>query len=146
LTRLARAVFIVLVGATVAAFFTAQRLKGEPAVAQVRGLVHVFSPNGDHFKDVNRFVVEQDYDLAITVNDLVQTCLEVAGKRLGAQGGPVPRGGRENHQNDGQDRHCEGAPLHHSSIDLQSLMNQFPGLRPGHSHYKQASEKFERIS
>jgi hypothetical protein len=57
-TRLARAVFILLVGATVAAFFTAQRLKGEPAVAQVEGLVHVFSPNGDHFKDVNRFVVE----------------------------------------------------------------------------------------
>ncbi len=58
MTRLARAVFILLVGATVAAFFTAQRLKGEPAVAQVDGLVHVFSPNGDHFKDVNRFVVE----------------------------------------------------------------------------------------
>jgi hypothetical protein len=57
-TRLARAVFILLVGATVAAFFTAQRLKGEPAVAQVDGLVHVFSPNGDHFKDVARFVVE----------------------------------------------------------------------------------------
>jgi hypothetical protein len=58
LTRLARAVFIVLVGATVAAFFTAQRLKGEPAVAQVQGLKHVFSPNGDHFKDINRFSVE----------------------------------------------------------------------------------------
>lgn len=58
MTRLARAVFVLLIGATVAAFFTAQRLKGEPAVAQVRGLVHVFSPNGDHFKDINRFVVE----------------------------------------------------------------------------------------
>jgi hypothetical protein len=58
LTRLARAVFIVLVAATVAAFFTAQRLKGEPAVARVRSLVHVFSPNGDHFKDINRFYVE----------------------------------------------------------------------------------------
>jgi hypothetical protein len=58
LTRLARAVFIVLVGATVAAFFTAQRLKGEPAVAQVQGLKHVFSPNGDRFKDINRFMVE----------------------------------------------------------------------------------------
>jgi hypothetical protein len=57
-TRLARAVFVLLVGATVAAFFTAQRLKGEPAVAQVDGLVHVFSPNGDHFKDIARFVVE----------------------------------------------------------------------------------------
>jgi N,N-dimethylformamidase beta subunit-like, C-terminal/FlgD Ig-like domain len=58
LTRTARAVFILLVGATVAAFFTAQRLKGEPAVAKVRSLVHVFSPNGDHFKDINRFYVE----------------------------------------------------------------------------------------
>jgi hypothetical protein len=58
LTRLARAVFILLVGATVAAFFTAQRLKGEPAVAQVRELKHVFSPNNDHVKDVNRFSVE----------------------------------------------------------------------------------------
>jgi hypothetical protein len=58
LTRLARAVFIVLVGATIAAFFTAQRLKGEPAVAQVRSLAAVFSPNGDHVKDINRFYVE----------------------------------------------------------------------------------------
>ena len=58
MTRLARAVFILLVGATVAAFFTAQRLKGEPAVAQVRSLGHVFSPNGDHFKDINRFYIE----------------------------------------------------------------------------------------
>jgi hypothetical protein len=58
LTRLARVVFILLVGATVAAFFTAQRLKGEPAVARVIGLKHVFSPNGDRFKDINRFFVE----------------------------------------------------------------------------------------
>lgn len=58
MTRLARVVFILLVGATVAAFFTAQRLKGEPAVARVIGLKHVFSPNGDRFKDINRFLVE----------------------------------------------------------------------------------------
>lgn len=58
MTRLARAVFVVLVGATIAAFFTAQRLKGEPAVAQVRSLDAVFSPNGDAVKDVNRFRVE----------------------------------------------------------------------------------------
>jgi flagellar hook assembly protein FlgD len=70
-TRLARAVFVLLVGATVAAFFTAQRLKGEPAVAQVDGLVHVFSPNGDHFKDVNRFVVElrERSDVSVDVVD-----------------------------------------------------------------------------
>jgi N,N-dimethylformamidase beta subunit-like protein len=58
LTRLARAVFIVLVGATVAAFFAAQRLKGEPAVATVESLAAVFSPNGDGVKDVNLFRVE----------------------------------------------------------------------------------------
>jgi len=58
LTRLARAVFIILVGATVAAFFTAQRLKGEPAVAQVESLAAVFSPNGDDVKDINLFRVE----------------------------------------------------------------------------------------
>jgi N,N-dimethylformamidase beta subunit-like protein/flagellar hook capping protein FlgD len=57
LTRLARAVFIILVGATVAAFFTAQRLKGEPAVAKVESLGAVFSPNGDGVKDVNLFRV-----------------------------------------------------------------------------------------
>ena len=44
MSRLARAVFVVLVGATIAAFFTAQRLKGEPAVAKVRSLAPVFSP------------------------------------------------------------------------------------------------------
>jgi hypothetical protein len=58
LTRLARAVFIILVGATIAAFFAAQRLKGEPAVAQVESLAAVFSPNGDGVKDVNLFRVE----------------------------------------------------------------------------------------
>jgi FlgD Ig-like domain len=58
LTRLARAVFIILVGATVAAFFAAQRLKGEPAVAQVESLAAVFSPNDDGVKDVNLFRVE----------------------------------------------------------------------------------------
>jgi N,N-dimethylformamidase beta subunit-like, C-terminal/FlgD Ig-like domain len=58
LTRLARAVFIILVGATIAAFFAAQRLKGEPAVAQVESLGAVFSPNGDGVKDVNLFRVE----------------------------------------------------------------------------------------
>jgi hypothetical protein len=55
---LARAVFVLLVGATFAAFFAAQRIKGEPAVAQVVSLARVFSPNGDGRKEVNRFEVE----------------------------------------------------------------------------------------
>ena len=57
MTTLARAVFVLLVGATFAAFFAAQRIKGEPAVAQVLSLARVFSPNGDDRKDVNRFEV-----------------------------------------------------------------------------------------
>ena len=49
---------MLLVGATFAAFFAAQRIKGEPAVAQVVSLARVFSPNGDGRKEVNRFEVE----------------------------------------------------------------------------------------
>jgi len=57
-TSLARAVFVLLLGATFAAFFAAQRIKGEPAVAQVVSLARVFSPNGDGTKEVNHFEVE----------------------------------------------------------------------------------------
>jgi hypothetical protein len=57
-TTLARAVFVLLVAATFAAFFAAQRIKGEPAVAQVVSLARVFSPNDDGRKEVNRFEVE----------------------------------------------------------------------------------------
>jgi hypothetical protein len=56
-TWLARAVFVVLVGATFAAFFAAQRIKGEAAVAKVRSLERVFSPNGDGTRDVAEFQV-----------------------------------------------------------------------------------------
>jgi FlgD Ig-like domain len=56
-TTLARAVFVLLVGATFAAFFAAQRIKGEPAVARVLSLARVFSPNGDGAKEVNRFEI-----------------------------------------------------------------------------------------
>jgi hypothetical protein len=56
-TWLARAVFVVLVGATFAAFFAAQRIKGEAAVAKVRSLERVFSPNGDGARDVAEFRV-----------------------------------------------------------------------------------------
>ena len=58
MTPLARAVFVLLVGATFAAFFAAQRVKGEPAVARVVSVWKVFSPNGDGTKEVNRFEVE----------------------------------------------------------------------------------------
>jgi flagellar hook assembly protein FlgD len=55
LTRPARAVFALLLAATFAAFFAAQRVKGAPPVVQVAGLDRYFSPNGDGRKDVNRF-------------------------------------------------------------------------------------------
>jgi N,N-dimethylformamidase beta subunit-like, C-terminal len=71
-TRLARVVFVLLVGATFAAFFAAQRIKGEPAVARVRSLAPVFSPNGDRVKDVNAFYVELRERSEISV-DVVDT-------------------------------------------------------------------------
>ena len=74
---LARVVFVLLVGATFAAFFAAQRIKGEPAVAKVVGLARVFSPNGDGAKDVNRFKVERRERSEITV-DVVDSAGEAA--------------------------------------------------------------------
>jgi hypothetical protein len=70
-TTLARAVFVLLVGATFAAFFAAQRIKGEPAVARVVGLARVFSPNGDGNKEVNRFEValRERSDISVDVVD-----------------------------------------------------------------------------
>jgi hypothetical protein len=70
-TTLARAVFVLLVGATFAAFFAAQRIKGEPAVAKVVSLARVFSPNGDGRKEVNRFEVElrERADIRVDVVD-----------------------------------------------------------------------------
>ena len=71
MTPLARVVFVLLVGATFAAFFAAQRIKGEPAVAQVVSLARVFSPNGDGAKEVNRFEVElrERHDISVDVVD-----------------------------------------------------------------------------
>jgi hypothetical protein len=70
-TKLARAVFVLLVGATFAAFFAAQRIKGEPAVAQVVSLGRVFSPNGDGRRDVNRFevVLREPSEISVDVVD-----------------------------------------------------------------------------
>jgi flagellar hook assembly protein FlgD len=71
LTRLAVAVFVLLIGATCAAFFAAQRVKGEPPVAQVLGLDRHFSPNDDDRKDVNRFRVRlrEESEVSIDVVD-----------------------------------------------------------------------------
>ncbi len=71
MTLLARAVFVLLVGATFAAFFAAQRVKGEPAVAQVVGLLRVFSPNDDGRREVNRFrvVLRERSEISVDVVD-----------------------------------------------------------------------------
>ena len=49
----ARVTFVVLVGATFAAFFVAQRLKSAPPVLNVN-LTQYFSPNGDGERDASR--------------------------------------------------------------------------------------------
>ncbi|HET6550147.1 MAG TPA: FlgD immunoglobulin-like domain containing protein [Solirubrobacter sp.] len=53
MTLVARVAFLVLVGATFAAFFVAQRLKNAPPVIDVSHLTSFFSPNGDGRRDVN---------------------------------------------------------------------------------------------
>jgi len=58
---LVRAVFVVLVVATVAAFFTTQQLKGEfPLVIRFATKPAHFSPNGDHYRDTT----EVGFDLS----------------------------------------------------------------------------------
>ena len=83
MTSLARAVFVVLVGATFLAFFAAQRLKGEPAVASVT-LARVFSPNGDGKKEVIRLEVELRERSEVSV-DIVNRSDEAV-RRLGGRG------------------------------------------------------------
>src|SRR5689334_547717 len=53
----ARVTFVVLVLATFAAFFVAQRLKSEPAVIEVPRIPKFFSPNGDGYKDVANITI-----------------------------------------------------------------------------------------
>jgi hypothetical protein len=68
-TLFARAVFVLLVAASFAAFFVAQRLKSAPPVARIRAITHQFSPNGDHRGDVARarIRVRRDDDVTVTV-------------------------------------------------------------------------------
>ncbi len=53
----ARVTFVILVGATFAAFFVAQRLKSSPSVISVGRITHFFSPNGDGKRDTNQISV-----------------------------------------------------------------------------------------
>src|SRR3954451_18732998 len=71
MTRLARVVFVLLVAATFAAFFVAQRLKNAPSVAEITDVTPFFSPNGDGRGDVDRitFTVKQADRVTVTIVD-----------------------------------------------------------------------------
>lgn len=64
----ARITFLVLVAATFAAFFVAQRLKSAPPVITVNNLARHFSPNGDGLRDGNDFSVVLKVDDDVTVD------------------------------------------------------------------------------
>src|SRR5687767_8124490 len=53
-SRLAAAVFLLLVVATIGAFFAAQRLKHQDPLLRYRASDRAFSPNGDGIKDTAR--------------------------------------------------------------------------------------------
>jgi len=78
LTAVARAAFLVLVGATFAAFFVAQRLKSSPPTIRVSGLAVLFSPNGDGRNDVNRFALT----MAKPADDVAVDVVDAAGGRV----------------------------------------------------------------
>ena len=63
--------FLLLVGATVAAFFAAQRLKSEKPLLRYRASDRAFSPNGDGLKDQARirFKLPEGDDLTVTILD-----------------------------------------------------------------------------
>ncbi|HYI18119.1 MAG TPA: FlgD immunoglobulin-like domain containing protein [Solirubrobacteraceae bacterium] len=67
----ARAAFILLVVASFAAFFVAQRLKSAPQVARITGVTQQFSPNGDGSRDVARIrlKIARDDDVTVTMVD-----------------------------------------------------------------------------
>jgi hypothetical protein len=67
----ARAVFVLLVAATFAAFFVAQRLKSAPPVASIKQMTRQFSPNGDGRRDLSdiRVRVRKDDDVTISIVD-----------------------------------------------------------------------------
>jgi flagellar hook assembly protein FlgD len=66
---------VLLVAATFAAFFVAQRLKSAPQVAVIRKATLQFSPNGDGRRDVSRIRVRvrKDDDVTISIVDSAGT-------------------------------------------------------------------------
>lgn len=78
MTLFARAVFVLLVVASFAAFFVAQRLKSAPLVANLRHVTQHFSPNGDGRRDVARIRLKVRKDDDVTVSMVDGTDTEVA--------------------------------------------------------------------
>ncbi len=70
-SRLAAAVFLLLVVATIGAFFVAQRLKQQPPLLRYRTSTEAFSPNGDGIKDSARirFKLPEGDDVTITIKN-----------------------------------------------------------------------------
>jgi flagellar hook assembly protein FlgD len=70
-SRLAAAVFLLLVVATIGAFFAAQRLKHQDPLLRYRASDRAFSPNGDGIKDTARirFRLPEADDVTVTILD-----------------------------------------------------------------------------
>ena len=70
-SRLAAAVFLLLVAATIGAFFAAQRLKHQEPLLRYRASDRAFSPNGDGIKDTARirFRLPDADDVTVTILD-----------------------------------------------------------------------------
>jgi hypothetical protein len=70
-SRLAAAVFVLLVGATIGAFFAAQQLKQQAPLLRYRASTEAFSPNGDGIKDTAkiRFKLPEADDVTVTILD-----------------------------------------------------------------------------
>jgi hypothetical protein len=89
MTIVARVTFLVLVAATFAAFFVAQRLKSSPPVIDVARMAR-FSPNGDGLRDVNTITIRLK-----TADDATVDVVSAGGDRVRRLADSVPmRAGR----------------------------------------------------
>ena len=91
-SRLAAAVFLLLVAATIGAFFVAQRLKQQPPLLRYRASDQAFSPNGDGVKDSARirFMLPEADEVTVTILDADDGRVARV-----ARNEPLPRGEQE---------------------------------------------------
>ena len=94
MTRAIAGVFAVLVAATFAAFFVAQRLKNSPSLVQSYMASPYFSPNRDGRNDraVVRFLLKRADRVTVTI---VDTDGDPVRELLSRQSAALPRGARE---------------------------------------------------